>query len=159
MNYTVLRNNTQFTVNQWNLRSDDLVLAQNGYFYPVYTYPDLQRHFPKPQPTISDTVNAVAASVLIGVGFVVVAGVVGLLLTPTYNRKPLNQSTRNYIRERDGETCYYCDSYAPNGHVDHRISRYNGGSNDYENLTWACVYCNCSKGSLNDDEFLQLLTA
>ena len=43
------------------------------------------------------------------------------------------------------------------GHVDHRISRANGGSNDYANLTWACAPCNWSKGVMNDTEFLDLL--
>lgn len=157
MNYTILRNNAQFSVSLWNLRINDSVLGTDGYFHPVCSYPQLAVYFPKPQPTISDIVNTFATGVLIGVGIAAVAGVVELLLTPTYNGRSLNQITRNYIRERDGEICFYCYGHAPNGHVDHRISRYNGGSNEIHNLTWACVSCNCSKGALNDDEFLQLL--
>jgi flavoprotein len=157
MDYIILRNNAQFSASLWNLRINDSVLGTDGYFHPVYSYPQLAVHFPKPQPTVSDIVNVFATSVLICVGIATVAGVVEMLLTPTYNRKSLAQSTKNYIRERDGEICFYCDGYAPKGHIDHRISRYNGGSNEFHNLTWACASCNCSKGALNDDEFISLI--
>lgn len=61
-----------------------------------------------------------------------------------------------YIRERDEEVCLYCEVYAPNGHVDHRTSRANGGSNDFDNLAWACAPCNWSKGAMNDTDFMSL---
>lgn len=157
MNYTILRNNIQFVVNLWNLRSNDLVLAQDGYFYPVYSFPELSKYFPKPTLNIPESLVAVGVSILITAGVVGIITAIGELFQSNYNNMPLTQSTRNYIRERDGEICFYCDEYAPNGHVDHRISRYNGGSNDLDNLTWACVFCNCSKGSLNDTEYIALL--
>jgi len=156
MNYTILRNNTQFSVNLWNLRNSDLVLAQNGYFYPVYSFPELRKYFPQPTtPKLSEIVDGIGITVLITVSIVGVAIAVGSLLQPAYNDKPLTHGIRDYIRERDGEICNYCEVYAPNGHVDHRISRANGGSNNFDNLTWACVSCNCSKGSMNDYDFIQ----
>lgn len=157
MNYTILRNNNQVTVNLWNLRSDDLVLAQNGYFYPVYSFPRLSQYFPKPQLSFSESLVAFGLSVLVTVGIVGTLVAIGTALQPRYNDVPLSKSVKKYIRERDEEICFYCDEHASNGHVDHRISRYKGGSNDLDNLTWACVFCNCSKGSMNDTEYIELL--
>lgn len=157
MNYTVLRNNTQFTVNLCNLKIDDLVLAQNGYFYPVHSFPELIQYFPKPQLGFSESLAVFGLSFLVTVGIVGTLVAIGATLQPIYNTVPLSKSVKNYIRERDEEICFYCEEYAPNGHVDHRVSRYNGGSNDLDNLTWACVFCNCSKGSLNDTEYIRLM--
>jgi 5-methylcytosine-specific restriction endonuclease McrA len=95
------------------------------------------------------------AVLVIGAG-VCLAAAVASLLGPQYNDEPLTRGTRKFIRERDGETCFYCWVYAPNGHVDHRISRARGGSNDPDNLAWACAPCNWSKGTMSDTEFLSL---
>ncbi len=157
MNYTVLRNNTQFRVNLRNLRSDDLVLAQNGRFYPVYTFSELETYFPKTIPTLSESLIAIGGTILVTAGIIGLGVAIAELFQPQYNSVPLTQSIRNYVRERDDEICLYCDEYATNGHVDHMTSRYNGGSNDLDNLTWACVACNCSKGLLNHDEFISLI--
>lgn len=158
MKYTILRNNTQFVVDLWNLRSSDLVLAQNGYFYPVYSFTELRRYFPSlTTPTFSEILTGTNEIALIALGIIGVVALIDDLLQPRYNDKPLTQGTRNFIRERDEEICLYCDAFVQNGHVDHRISRANGGSNDFDNLTWACVSCNCSKGALNDYEFMQYL--
>ena len=153
MNYTILRNNVLLVVNVWNLRSNDLVLAQNGLFYLANSFPELRKYLP--QPTLSDVLVGIGGVVLTFVGIIAIADAVDSLFQPEYNDKPLSQGTRNYIRERDGEICTYCEGYAPNGHVDHRVSRANGGSNDLANLTWACASCNCSKGAMNDYEFTQ----
>lgn len=157
MSYTILRNNTQFVVNLLDLRSDDLVLSQDGYFYPVYSFPELNQILPKQGLDFSEIAKIVGASILITGGIVLGLFILWLLIQPRYNKVPLTKSTKNYIRERDEEICFYCDEYAPNRHVDHRISRYNGGSNEPENLTWACVSCNCSKGSMNDTEYIALI--
>ena len=135
-----------------------MVLAQNGYFYPVYSFTELSKYFPSlTTPTFSELLTGISEAVLIAVGLIGVATLIDDLLQPCYNDKPLTQGIRNFIRERDEEICFYCDDYVPNGHVDHRISRVNGGSNDFDNLTWACASCNCSKGALNDYEFTMYL--
>lgn len=106
------------------------------------------------QPTQLE--GLITAGLVIG-GIIVIADVLGQALNSlfqTYNRKPLTATDRAYIRERDDEMCYYCGTWAPNGHVDHMTSRLNGGSNAIWNLAWACITCNCTKGSLNCDEFL-----
>jgi hypothetical protein len=157
MYYTVLRNNRQFIVNLCNLRSDDLVLAQNGHFYPANSFSELENYFPRPIPSLSESLMAIGGTILVTAGLVGAVMAIGALLQPRYNSVPLSKRVKNYIRERDNEICFYCNRYAPNGHVDHMISRYNGGSNDLENLTWACITCNCSKGALNDVEYLALL--
>lgn len=100
---------------------------------------------------------AVGLGVIIGGALVLTAAAIAALLGPRRNDTPLTAKERRIIRERDEEICFYCDNYAPNGHVDHRMSRANGGGNEPENLTWACVFCNCSKGALNDIEYISLL--
>jgi 5-methylcytosine-specific restriction endonuclease McrA len=72
-------------------------------------------------------------------------------LTPNY--EPLETWKKNLVRERDGEICHYCGCYHPYGHVDHKTSRANGGSNLFRNLVWACSSCNCSKGRMNAPQF------
>ena len=105
----------------------------------------------------ADILCAVGLGVLIGGALVLTGAAIVELLRPRRNNIPLTPGMRRYIRERDEEICFYCDDFAPDGHVDHRISRNNGGSNEPENLTWACVFDNCSKGSLNDNEYIALL--
>lgn len=163
MTYTILRNGIQWSVPAEQLQPTDLVLAADQNFYPVTTFPSLMPVYYQPQqPT---TVQSQGPSIWDGLGkiFVIAVGVSILIeaakaiLGPLYNDEPLTKRDREYIRARDREICLYCSIYAPNGHVDHRISRANGGGNDYDNLAWACVSCNCSKGSKNDTEFLALL--
>lgn len=146
----------------WDIRNDDLVLAQNGHFYPVYSFPELNQYFPKQGLKLSEITKTVGISILIIAGIILALFIIWLSFQPRYtryNKVPLTKSIKNYIRERDEEICFYCDEHSPNGHVDHRISRYNGGSNDLDNLAWACVFCNCSKGSMNDTEYIKLIEA
>jgi len=107
--------------------------------------------------TASEILGNLALGALIGGALVLTAIAVFELIRPRRNSVPLTSGMRRYIRERDEEICFYCGDYAPDGHVDHRISRNNNGSNEPENLTWACVFCNCSKGALNDTEYIALL--
>lgn len=160
MTYTVLRNNCRFNVPWWELQPSDLVLAADQFFYPPASFPELRGLFPgsplPPAPTLSDILLGLGTVLVIGAGVCLAAAAVAALFTPQYNDEPLTRSMRNYIRERDDETCVYCWVYAPNGHVDHRTSRARGGSNDPDNLAWACAPCNCSKGTMSDTEFLSL---
>jgi hypothetical protein len=158
MTYTVLRDGAWLTLQQWELSATDLVQAMDQEFYPVTAFPELRPLFlqqPAPSP-FSDLLRDLGTIFLVGFGIYVAVGALAALLGPQYNDQPLTKSDRNYIRVRDNEVCFYCGIYAPGGHVDHRTSRANGGSNDYNNLAWACVSCNCSKGALNDTEFMAL---
>lgn len=163
MTYTILRNGMRWSVLAEQIQPTDLVLAEDQNFYLATTFSGLMPGYYQPQqPT---TVQSQGPSVWDGLFkiFVVAVGVSILveaakaILGPQYNDEPLTKRDRNYIRSRDQEICFYCSVHAPNGHVDHRISRANGGPNDYDNLAWACASCNCSKGALNDTEFLSLM--
>jgi 5-methylcytosine-specific restriction endonuclease McrA len=64
---------------------------------------------------------------------------------------PLPPAVRFAVLQRDGFTCQYCGRQAPLVilHVDHRVSRANGGSDEMSNLVAACSACNFGKGRLN----------
>jgi hypothetical protein len=161
MTYTGLRNADLAYFQPWKLPTTNLVNATDQRFYPVANFPDLKPDFPQlsaptiAPPTFSDVLRDLGTIFLIGAGVYVALGALAALLAPQYNDEPLTQRDRNYIRARDGEICFYCRAYAPAG-VDHRISRANGGSNNHDNLAWACAPCNLSKGALNDTDFLAL---
>lgn len=58
---------------------------------------------------------------------------------------------RDFVRQRAGGRCEYCRlpdfALAPEDfHVEHIIARQHRGSDDPENLAWACIYCNLYKG-------------
>lgn len=160
MTYTVLRNNYLMFVQPWGLTATDLVQATDQKFYPVANFPELRPLFPElslpilTTPSFSDVLRDLGSVFLIGASIFVALGTIAALFVSQYNDESLTKRDRNYIRARDGEICFYCTTYAPDGHVDHRVSRANGGSNDYDNLTWSCAPCNLSKGSLNDNEFM-----
>jgi hypothetical protein len=158
MNLTVLRGYFSMNIDVNDLRSNDLVLAENGYFYPVSNFPQLNWRFAS-RPNPLEGIVGIGLTALVTIGVIGVFEFIGDLFSPGNNNQPLTQSMRSYIRERDEEYCNYCGVHAPDGHVDHMISRRNGGPNDPHNLTWACVSCNCSKGALNDYEFIRYLEA
>lgn len=58
---------------------------------------------------------------------------------------------REKVRERAQNRCEYCSrpEYRTGFpfHVDHIISKKHDGSDEIENLAWACFTCNISKGS------------
>ena len=63
----------------------------------------------------------------------------------------LPQSVREQVRQRADERCEYC--HKPEGfsahphHVDHIISQKHNGSDELDNLAWACFQCNVNKGT------------
>jgi hypothetical protein len=65
-----------------------------------------------------------------------------------YERIPLTKKQRFEILMRDKFTCQYCGRKPPEVtlEVDHKISVYNGGTNDPSNLITSCWLCNQGKG-------------
>lgn len=63
----------------------------------------------------------------------------------------LSQKLRHRIAERANHTCEYCkikeQDTALGFAIDHIISLKHGGSNEADNLAYACVFCNRYKGS------------
>ena len=57
-------------------------------------------------------------------------------------------SLRFSVLLRDDFTCRYCGASGSETklHIDHRISRYDGGTDDPDNLLTACIDCNLGKG-------------
>jgi hypothetical protein len=60
-------------------------------------------------------------------------------------------SVREQVRKRAQGRCEYCrepEHVSLHGfHVDHIISQKHDGSDDLENLAWACPACNITKGT------------
>ena len=68
---------------------------------------------------------------------------------PTKQRDQVPPKKRFTVLMRDKFTCQYCGRARDSGailHVDHRVSIYDGGSSDIENLITACDRCNLGKG-------------
>jgi HNH endonuclease len=63
----------------------------------------------------------------------------------------ITEALRNEVGRRAHHRCEYCliheDDIAFRPHVDHIVSRKHGGLSDIDNLAYACVLCNRSKGS------------
>ncbi len=63
----------------------------------------------------------------------------------------MNQSLRNFVRQRAESRCEYCklhqeDSPLAALHIEHIVPRKHGGGDDLENLCLACIDCNLHKG-------------
>lgn len=145
------------------LLGNQLHLSSLSFRQPKIAVPPVQSQQYQQQKTgweiAVEIVCALGLGVIIGGALVLTTAAVVELLRPRRNSIPLTAGERRFIRERDGEICFYCEDYAPDGHVDHRVSRNNGGGNEPKNLTWACVFCNCSKGAMNDTDYLLLIEA
>ena len=61
---------------------------------------------------------------------------------------------REYLLEKWGRKCAYCDAKDTPLNLDHIVPKSKGGSDRISNLTLACVCCNQNKGSQSIDEFL-----
>jgi hypothetical protein len=106
-------------------------------------------------------------SVLLGVGLVlgglwIAAELFGPQPAPRrrrrrYQAEPVSIADKEYVSLRDGWQCVYCGRRVSRGsrHIDHRVSRTNGGTNHLNNLCLACASCNLSKGPLNSREFIR----
>lgn len=66
----------------------------------------------------------------------------------------LDAGTRRRIYKRDGGKCQYCAKrLATRFHVDHKVPRASGGTDDDGNLQLVCIACNGRKGKLSHDEY------
>lgn len=76
------------------------------------------------------------------------------LMNPEIQGVEYNQGTlmgyeiREYLLEKWGRKCTYCNAKNIPLQIDHIVPRCSGGSNRIDNLTLACKACNSKKGSL-----------
>lgn len=62
---------------------------------------------------------------------------------------------REYLLEKWGRKCAYCDAKDVPLNLDHIHAKANGGTNRPSNLTLACISCNQRKGSRDVKEFVK----
>jgi hypothetical protein len=62
---------------------------------------------------------------------------------------------REYVLERGGHTCAYCDAKNVPLNLDHIVPRVRGGSDRISNLVPACIRCNTAKSALDVREFVK----
>ena len=60
---------------------------------------------------------------------------------------------REYLLEKWGRSCVYCEGENTPLQIDHIIPKSKGGSNRIDNLTLACSSCNLKKGNLSVEAF------
>ena len=62
---------------------------------------------------------------------------------------------RNYLLEKHGRKCFYCEKTVSKFEVEHMIPKSRGGSNRIDNLTLSCHDCNQKKDTLTAEEFIK----
>ena len=144
------------TVNFW------LAFVDNQYTEPC---PNCRQGmmFTSPAPIAPSSVDGdrIVGGILVGLAIV---GLISYFSQPPAPKRPRRRKPnrarvegwkRSYVYERDGSHCTYCGEFVPWGseHIDHSVSRRNGGTNHLNNLRLACAPCNLSKGSLNARQF------
>ena len=67
----------------------------------------------------------------------------------------LGYEVREYLLEKWGRTCAYCDAQNTPLEVEHIVPRSRGGTNRISNLTLSCRPCNEKKGSRSIEIFLK----
>ena len=74
-----------------------------------------------------------------------------------YQAEPLLIADKEYVSVRDGWRCTYCGRRVTRRtrHIDHSVSRANGGTNHLNNLRLSCAPCNLGKGPINSREFIR----
>lgn len=70
--------------------------------------------------------------------------------------KQFNKTIRDEVLKITGGLCFYCNvELSPDGfHVDHIVSRSNGGPDHISNYVPACAPCNRAKGSMSFAKFV-----
>ena len=165
--FTIIRNNACWRVGIGELKETDSVLCADGRFYPAQSVPSLRSflmhsRYVQQRVALGEPNGWGTLLLLLGIGLLVFYDSYDPPSKPRIrlrrkNDEPLTANLRARVRERDGSFCAYCGCYAPDGHVDHRVSRINGGSNHMNNLSWACARCNCSKGGMNARQFVMAM--
>lgn len=70
--------------------------------------------------------------------------------------QPWSEDDVAVIRGRLRDRCFYCGvSLFGGGEVDHMTSLAEGGTNEFRNLTLACLPCNRAKGSLDARAYIE----
>lgn len=116
-----------------------------------------------PDPSAPDS-GPNLLGVLLGVGALFgTAYLIGRILEPAHsiprrrvrNFEPVEKWKKPHVAWRDASRCTYCGRRVTRAtrHVDHSVSRLNGGTNHLNNLRLACQQCNLLKGSLNARQF------
>ncbi|MEC4882983.1 MAG: RNA-guided endonuclease IscB [Scytonema sp. PMC 1070.18] len=84
-----------------------------------------------------------------------------LIRNPTIEGKEYQQGelagyeTREYLLEKWGRKCAYCDKEGVPLQIEHIHPRSKGGSNSITNLTLSCEKCNLKKGTKDVKDFLK----
>lgn len=71
---------------------------------------------------------------------------------PRATGRPISARTRFLVLRRDGYRCQICGATAADGttlHVDHKLARSKGGTNEESNLWTLCAPCNLGKSDLS----------
>ena len=77
---------------------------------------------------------------------------------------PFDDDTVNYVYDKNDGYCVYCGKklafsnygvYGTKGawHIDHSVSKANGGTDYRRNLVPACINCNSTKSASNGNHF------
>jgi hypothetical protein len=118
------------------------LVAQGVAFAGLGVYKWLTRERPKPEPLSPEEASRYK--------FVmpVISNAYERAVRVKHERIPLTKKQRFEILMRDKFTCQYCGRKPPEVtlEVDHKISVYNGGTNDPRNLITSCWQCNQGKG-------------
>lgn len=109
--------------------------------------------------------NPLAVALAAGAVLVSIGALCGLFDKPPArpgsrrNTDPVLMADKEYVSARDRWRCTYCARRVTrkNRHIDHSVSRVNGGTNHLNNLRLACAACNLLKGGLNSRQFVRTL--
>ena len=69
--------------------------------------------------------------------------------------KLANYEVKEYLLEKWGRACVYCDKKDTPLEIEHIVPKSRGGSNRISNLTISCVACNRKKNAQSIDQFLK----
>lgn len=130
--FTIIRSNTLARVELNEIAETDLVLCADGRFHPVQSISSLRSfllHARQVQQRVVANESNGWGAVLF---FIALACLVFIefhdpsprpcIRWRPRNDEPLTPRLRAQVRERDEGFCTYCGCYAPDGHVDHRVS-------------------------------------
>ena len=68
-------------------------------------------------------------------------------------RIKFSSEARNLVKAKTGGKCGYCGEPISHGHIDHIKPLCQGGTNEIENLLYACAKCNRAKSGMTPRQF------